>query len=352
MKAEKNHFFLKKTNFLFFKIFLWIGFGILFISFSFVVPSGSDHTIQELIVFMGLIIMVNIYTSVLYPIFSKKNKWLNMLILTIFILVCFLLEVFVFSEIFDVAFSVFMNKKRVYFAVFSSIIVRDLAFFIFFLWVENYGYLINLYKKQKEVHQEELSLLIEKQEFEKKFSRKKLLPHYFFNILEHIYAKFLDDTTDRDLLDKLKFILYYFLVDAEKEKVELEKELLFYKYYIELENFRHKNSISVNYNIKGDPEKCTIIPLLFEPVIGNALKYTKHNGEGWIDIEFDIICGTVIHFHCKNNYERYSSGIISSENGLKIFEQRLELCYKDNYILKILNENNIYEIILSIRFTE
>jgi LytS/YehU family sensor histidine kinase len=195
----------------------------------------------------------------------------------------------------------------------------------------------------------EIALLIEKQKFEKIFSSKKLLLHYFFNILEHIYAKFLTNNNDSELLDKVKFILYYFLIDAEMGKVELEKELMFYKYYIELENIKYKNSIFTSFNVLGQTENYIIAPLLFEPLIGNAMKHTKHDGTGWVDITIDVTQFPTLNFHCKNNCAHSSSNIVSSKNGLKILKQQLELCYKNNYALKITQNSDLYEVTLSIK---
>jgi len=208
--------------------------------------------------------------------------------------------------------------------------------------------LIQYLATKEKIKQKEIDLLIEKQEFEKKFSGKKLLSHYFFNILEHFYAKILENHTDSELLDKLKFVLYYFLVDAEKENVELEKEVVFYQYYIDLEKFRNKKNIEVNFKVVGQIDNYKIIPLLFEPLIGNALKYVKDDGTGWIDITIDTSSFPVLNFHCKNNYAPCSSNISSSKNGLKILEQRLELCYKNKYSMKINQNSDLYEVMLSI----
>jgi LytS/YehU family sensor histidine kinase len=175
-----------------------------------------------------------------------------------------------------------------------------------------------------------------------------LLPHYFFNILEHINIASLTENSNNEIMDKIKFVLYYFFVDVEKEEIELDKELVFYKYYIELENFRRQKNISVSFNILGEPENFIIIPLLFEPLIGNAMKYTKYDGTGWVNIEIDALHFPVLKFHCRNNYSQLSSNITSSDNGLKIFKQRLGLCYKNKHTLEIIQNDDLYEVILSV----
>jgi len=255
-------------------------------------------------------------------------------------------KIVIILEIFNNIYYAFPDKRQIYLATFGYILIRNFAIFIFFLWIEHYNRLIHLHHEKEKIYQQEISLLIEKQEFEKKFSRKKLLSHYFFNILEHLYTDFLINSRNRKILDEVKFVLYYFLVDAEKEKVELEKELAFYSYYIELEKLRHQKKISVSFNILGKTEDYLIIPLLFEPLIGNAMKYTKQDGTGWVDIVFDATHFPNLIFHCRNNYDHRSSNIISSENGLKILKQRLELCYKNNYVLKIEQSDDLYEVTL------
>ncbi|MCL2291170.1 MAG: histidine kinase [Bacteroidetes bacterium] len=177
---------------------------------------------------------------------------------------------------------------------------------------------------------------------------KKIPFHYFFNILEHVYARALVCNSDSQILNKVKFVLYYFLIDAEKRTIELEKELAFYKYYTELENLRHQNSIFVNFNILGQAGSYTVIPLLFEPFVDNAMKHTKHDGNGWVDIMIDATNFPILNFCCKNNHAYSSSNIVPFKSGLKILEQRLEFYYKNNYALKIIQGDDLYEVALSI----
>ena len=339
---------MKNKGFLFFKILLWVCIGWFFTSFSVLIPVLPSNEMTDFIVFLGLLLVVNIHTSYLYPVLLKKSIWGYIAIFICSVLLCVGFEFTLFSENFNVFLYPGLNQNKIYFATLLYIFIRDCALFAFFIWIESFHRLILFLTEKEKIQLKEIELLIEKQEFEKKFSRKKLLSHYFFNILEHFYAKILENHTDSELLDKLKFVLYYFLVDAEKENVELEKELVFYQYYIDLEKFKSKKNIEVNFKVMGQVDDYKIIPLIFEPLIGNALKYVKDDGTGWIDITIDVSNFPVLNFHCKNNYAPYSSNIISSENGLKILEQRLELCYKDKYSMNISQNTDLYEVMLSI----
>jgi len=347
MKIDKKRIYFHKGNFLLFKIFLWVCTCLLFVSFSILIPTILSNLIEEFFVFFILMLTVNIHTSYLHKVVSKKSIFLYITLLTGSIIICVLFEMLLFSKSIEEVYA-FMDRKLSCFIIGSYITIRDFALFVFFFWVEHFNKLIHLSREKEKIHKEEMELLIEKHEFEKKFSRKKLLPHYFFNILEHMNIESLATKKNTELMDKVKFVLYYFLVDAEKEKIELDKELAFYKYYIELEKVRYMKDISVKFNVFGVPENFTIIPLLFEPLIGNAMKYTNHDGTGWVDITVDALHFPLLKFYCKNNYSRCISKIISSENGLKIFEQRLDLCYKKKHTLTIKQEDNIFEALLSI----
>jgi sensor histidine kinase YesM len=348
MKTEKNNIYFKKIYFLFLKLALWGIFCWVFVNFSFLIPLSSDNLIHELIVFLILAITINIHTFYLYPKIAKKNNTIYVFLLIGSVLMCSLFELFVFSKIFDPSYYTFLNRNKILLITFGSVSIRNLTFFIFFLWIEYSYHLVQLLKKKDDIYQKEISFLIEKQEFEKNYSRKKLLPHYFFNILELINIDTSINKNNNELLNKIKFILYYFLVDAEQEIVELDKELAFYKYYIELENFRHKEKITVNFTVLGQIDDFFILPLLFEPLIGNAMKYTKRDGAGYVNVTIDATNFPVLIFCCSNNYSSYDLISFSSESGLKIMEQRLELCYKNNYTLKTYQNDDFYEVVLSI----
>jgi len=345
----KNFRINKKLNFQLFKLILWISMAVLFTGFSVLIPSIPGYFVHEISVFLFLFIVINLQILYLYPLVSKKNRWLYLLVLTLSLILCACFEMYMFKDNVNIILLFVNDKRMAYLASFGYVVIRDIALFCFFLWVESFNRLILFYEKTEKIHREEIALLREKQLFEKKFSRVKLLPHYFFNILETVYSRTVSNKENRELFEKVKFILYYFLVDAENERVELEKELEFYKYYIELEKLRRKCNIAVSFEVFGEVGEVTIIPLLFEPLIGNAMKYTKRDETGWVEISVDITQLPNITFHCKNNFSEPRATVHSSESGLKIFEQRLELCYKNNYVYEIIQNNDIYEVRLTVR---
>jgi sensor histidine kinase YesM len=348
MNTEKIFRFFNKKNFFFFKLVLWICIGLLFLNFYLVIPSITHNTLNEYIIFFTLALVISFNTSFIYQIMIKKSKFLYIMLFICSIFLCVLLEMFLFSKSFDYSYASF-EKRNINIFIFGYLAVRNFALFIFFFWIEYFNRTLHILQTKEKMQQEEIAFLTEKQEFEKKFSGKKLLLHYFFNVLEYLYVKSLSNNSDAELMEKVKFILYYFLVDAEKEEIELEKEITFYKFYLELENIRYQHNVTVNFKIIGKPEDFMIIPLLFEPLIGNAMKYTKHDGTGWVDITIDALNFPVIKFHCRNNFAPHSQIFTSSDCGLKIFEHRLELCYKNKHAFSIVQNNDLFEVTLSVQ---
>jgi len=222
---------------------------------------------------------------------------------------------------------------------------------IFFLWVGFFHQLVCFLNEKEIFEKKEIAFFEEKQEFERKNLREKLKYHYFFNLLEYLDPNLLINHHDDKIFEKITFVLYYIFVDVETKTVELEKEMFFYNYYIDVEKLRHQKNVSVNFNVLGQVENLTIIPFLFEPLIGNAVKHTKQDGTGWVDIVFDVTRFPIVNFYCKNNYACRSSNIVSSKNGLKLFEEHLELYYKNNHTLKIIQSTDLYEVELSIKMT-
>ena len=147
---------------------------------------------------------------------------------------------------------------------------------------------------------------------------------------------------------ELSGMLRYALYDTS-QLVTLQQELSFLKNYITLMEMRigetHKISATLSCNEHCDNK---IAPLLFIPIIENALKY-GNTGDNQHPIVIDISvsngmvrCYTFNHFRKKDNNKK-GSGI-----GLANLQRRLNLIYGENASFNIIEQGNTYQVELKI----
>jgi two-component system, LytTR family, sensor kinase len=90
-----------------------------------------------------------------------------------------------------------------------------------------------------------------------------------------------------------------------------------------------------------------IAPLIFMAFVENAFKYVSRDDSGVnrIIIELNEEAGK-IDFTCDNSYDESES--ITGGIGLNNAERRLELLYKDRYLLNINKDQSIYHMHLKL----
>ncbi|MET2985094.1 sensor histidine kinase [Aureibaculum conchae] len=188
------------------------------------------------------------------------------------------------------------------------------------------------------------------------FLKTQVSPHFFFNTLNNIYSLSIEksDKTPKIIL-KLSELMRYLLYETKRKRQSLEKEIMCLQNYLELESIRHGTDLEVNMDISGDISGKKIAPILLLSFVENAFKHgaNKNIGKVKIDIDFkikeDFLYFTIVNpTPADSNYQQRmdtSGGI-----GLKNVKKRLALGYrKDQYDLKIKNDNNLFTVKLKIK---
>ena len=188
------------------------------------------------------------------------------------------------------------------------------------------------------------------------FLKTQVSPHFFFNTLNNIYSLSIEksDKTPKIIL-KLSELMRYLLYETKRKRQSLEKEIICLQNYLELESIRHGTDLEVNMDISGDISGKKIAPILLLSFVENAFKHgaNKNIGKVKIDIDFkikeDFLYFTIVNPNpADSNYQQRmdtSGGI-----GLKNVKKRLALGYrKDQYDLKIKNDNNLFTVKLKIK---
>lgn len=183
-------------------------------------------------------------------------------------------------------------------------------------------------------------------ESELKNLKNQLNPHFLFNTLNNIYSLIaFSPQKAQQAVHDLSKLLRYVLYDSNHHFVPVEKELSFIENYIELMRIRLSDSVVVETHISDRFGPGTLVaPLLFITLIENAFKHGVSNSEpSFVRIEIYpsqeqyMVCEVANSCFPKSNDDMSGSGI-----GLENLRKRLDLLYKNDYMLTVDVKECIY----------
>ncbi len=110
---------------------------------------------------------------------------------------------------------------------------------------------------------------------EYKMLTSQINPHYLYNTLETIRMKALTSGS-REVADSIKILgrtLHYVLENTGVAYTSLKKELEHVENYLSIQRLRFGDRIRYRMEISPQlqPEQCTVLPLLLQPVVENAV---------------------------------------------------------------------------------
>ncbi len=176
----------------------------------------------------------------------------------------------------------------------------------------------------------------------------KLTRIFFFNGLNTIYGHIdVSNQTARTILLQFSDLLRYSLYDADVKQVELEKEILYIKNYVALQQARNSETLHISFKAEIENGDKPIAPLLFIAFIENAFKHVGKDEAHENSISIELIQDkNRVEFSCVNTYEaaRKTIGGI----GLTNIQRRLNLLYGEQHSLCIDNQQKIFKVNLTL----
>ena len=176
-------------------------------------------------------------------------------------------------------------------------------------------------------------------------------PHFLFNTLNTLYGFTLKKSDlAPELILKLSNLLDYILYQVNKPLVSLEDELLHIEDYIALEKMRFQNALNITVNITNFKKDILIPPMLLLPFVENAFKHGSIINEALaisinLETQRDSIFFKVSNTYIQNTQES-EQGI-----GLSNLRKRLTMLYKTSYTLIVTQENDLFNVSLTIPIT-
>ncbi len=186
--------------------------------------------------------------------------------------------------------------------------------------------------------------------------KSQIQPHLLFNSLNNLYHFALKKSDEvPDLILKLSNVLRYVLYETTEEKVPLEKELIFIKDFINLQEIQYKGRGQVRFDIEKEEDNSSlkIAPFMLIPFIENSFKHSFGSKIKEVYIEIKIsIQKDQIRLFVKNNFEEdggNSEKLTEGGIGLKNVKKRLALLYPNQYKLDIQKKGQEHFVNLNIK---
>jgi len=171
--------------------------------------------------------------------------------------------------------------------------------------------------------------------------RMQLQPHFLFNTLHSIASMIDIDTKNaQKMLSKLGALLRNVLEYDAEQMVTVTDELKFIKDYLDLEQVRYQDRVTINYEVSDDTLEAKIPNMIFQPLVENAVKYgiipTVDNGQIVITIKQEhsqTLHEDMLVLQISNTYNTNSNYTkpISTGVGLINIKKRLQQFYQERF---------------------
>ena len=195
---------------------------------------------------------------------------------------------------------------------------------------------ISVARKLQTEHQIRQDLEQEKVISELSFLKSQINPHFFFNILNSIYALAgTGNEPTREAVYTLSHMMRYVLYDTKNNLTPLSKEIAFVEDYLKLMELRITDKVQVIFEKPANINDLDIAPMLFLPFIENAYKH----GISGIYPSYIYIgitqSGRELEFEVRNSIFENQSANKEESNGIGLVNtrRRLDLIYPGRYEL-------------------
>jgi two-component system LytT family sensor kinase len=153
--------------------------------------------------------------------------------------------------------------------------IGDTVWFLMLYWVVVLGHLgWTSYHASVERERQAATLATELVQARLQALRMQINPHFFFNTLNTISALIHDDPHAADrMVARLSELLRRTLDRADTQEVPLREELDFLRRYLEIEQTRFGERLTVNIQVEPGTEDLLVPFLLLQPLVENAIRH-------------------------------------------------------------------------------
>lgn len=198
------------------------------------------------------------------------------------------------------------------------------------------SYALRISEEWRETERAKNELEKEMSSAEVTYLKTQINPHFFFNMLNGIYALAItrSELTPKAII-QLSEMMRYVLYESEKKTVALDKEVSYIRSYIDVQQLRLSTNNQVKLEVRGTTSGIQVLPLLFIPFIENALKFGVSMDDTTLTDVSILVNQNSISFFCQNTIVTKGRVQECSGIGVQNARRRLELMYRDRYKLDL-----------------
>jgi LytS/YehU family sensor histidine kinase len=221
-------------------------------------------------------------------------------------------------------------------------ILSPAMFFAMFKYYRNW---INMQTLANEAERKQLSS-------ELQVLKAQLNPHFLFNTFNNLYVLALQKSDKTpEVISKISDLFHYVLYECNATEVPVSKEIKLISNYIQLEQLRYSERLSISFIKDIDCPDCLIPPMLLYSFVENCFKHGCSNDPGspWIKLRISAK-DKRFEFEALNSIPKtnYEPGENAGGVGLSNIKRRLELIYPNKHILEIERKTNEFKVRLEI----
>lgn len=187
-------------------------------------------------------------------------------------------------------------------------------------------------------------------EYELKFLKNQLSPHFLFNTLNNITSLIrIDPDLAETSMTKLSQLIRVMLYQTSDQYISVKEDVEILEKYAELEKLRHDDSFDFKFECELENPDCLVEPLLMMPLMENTMKHCVNpDGKSFAHIKI-IQKGDELSFASENSNFPRKAKPNASGLGLSTFKKRLELMYSGCYSYEGRVEGDVYRTELNVK---
>jgi two-component sensor histidine kinase len=189
--------------------------------------------------------------------------------------------------------------------LFGKLLITYTISNVFKYWIVVLGYLgWHYYKAYRERERQAGALATELVQARLQALRMQIHPHFLFNTLNTISALIHENPEAADrMVVRLSDLLRRTLDRGDVQEVPLREELEFLRSYLEIEQMRFSDRLTVTFDIEPKAQDLLVPHLILQPLVENALRHgiLPREEAGRVEISARVLAGQHLELRVRDN---------------------------------------------------